>query len=45
MGQTKKLLDELEIIFPDDMDLSYQQWLEEQELQKSAYEEMLADTK
>ena len=45
MGQTKRLLDELQIIFPDDMDLTYQQWLEEQELEKSAYEEMLADSK
>jgi hypothetical protein len=49
MGQTKKLLDfifEDELnIFPDDCDMSYEEWVEQKELQQSAYEEMLGDSK
>lgn len=49
MGQTKKLLDEIyeleTTIYPDDMDLDYDNWLAQKEAEKLAYEEMLADTK
>lgn len=49
MGQTKRLLDEIyeleTTIYPDDMDLDYENWLEQRQAEQSAYEEMLSDTK
>ena len=46
MGQTKKLLEEIEtIILPDDLDFDYESWLAQKEAEKLAYEEMLADSK
>ena len=49
MGQIKQLLDfifeEEMVIYPEDMDLNYEQWLAQKEQEKLAYEELLADTK
>lgn len=49
MGLTKKMLDEFfeldEVNYPDDLDLSYESWCEQRDLEKIAYEEMLADSK
>ena len=49
MGQIKELLDFLFIddltIFPDDMDLTSEEWLAQKEQEKLAYEEMLSDNK
>lgn len=49
MGLTKKMLDGLfeldEVSYPDDLDLQYEMWCEQRELEKLAYEEMLADSK
>jgi hypothetical protein len=50
MGQTKRLLDEIyeletTITYPDDMDLDYENWLEQKQQEQLAYEEMLSDTK
>ena len=43
MGQIKRLLDNEDVIFPDDMDMEYQKWVEENEAELPAYEEHLAD--
>ena len=41
MGQIKRMYEEMELMtIPDDLDYQYEQWLAE----KSAYEEMLADS-
>ena len=49
MGQIKQLLDFLFIdeltVYPDEMDISYEEWLAQKEQEKLAYEEMLSDNK
>jgi hypothetical protein len=49
MGQIKELLDFLFIddltIFPDDLDLTYEEWIAQKQQEKLAYEEMLSDNK
>ena len=49
MGQIKQLLDfifeEEMVIYPEDMDLNYEQWLAQREAEQSAYEELLSDIK
>lgn len=44
MGQIKRLLDVIDSVYPDDLDSDYQSFVEQQELEKLAYEELLSDT-
>lgn len=45
MSMTKRFIEEFEmLILPDDadvLDMEYEQWLQQREAEKSAYEEML----
>lgn len=43
MGQIKKLLEETELVIPDNLDIEYQEWLDMKKAEISAYEEHLAD--
>jgi hypothetical protein len=49
MGQIKTLLDNLfeieESIYPQDVELDYQEWLAQKQAEEAAYEEMLSDIK